>query len=102
MNTLLLVSNVVSWALLLTLGFLVLGTLRALGVLTWRVDQLGMVQPSRIGRDGLKIGKPAPDYRACRDRVRHQKRQIGSGELDPAGHARRATGLDGAEAARGS
>jgi len=62
MNTLLLVSNIVSWALVLTLGFLVLGTLRALGVLTWRVDQLGMVQPSRIGRDGLKLGKPAPDF----------------------------------------
>lgn len=62
MNTVLLVSNIISWALVLTLGFLVLGTLRALGVLTWRVDQLGMVQPSRIGRDGLKIGKPAPDF----------------------------------------
>jgi methylamine dehydrogenase accessory protein MauD len=62
MNTLLLVSTIISWALVLTLGFLTLGTLRALGVLTWRVDQLGMVQPSRIGRDGLKIGKPAPDF----------------------------------------
>jgi methylamine dehydrogenase accessory protein MauD len=62
MNTLLLVSNVISSALVLTLGFLVLGTLRALGVLSWRVDQLGMTQPSRIGRDGLKIGKTAPDF----------------------------------------
>jgi methylamine dehydrogenase accessory protein MauD len=62
MNTLLLISNLVSWALVLTLGFVMLGTLRALGVLTWRVDQLGMVQPSRIGRDGLKVGKPAPDF----------------------------------------
>ena len=62
MNTILLVSHVISWMLVLTLGFLVLGTLRALGVLTWRVDQLGMVQPSRIGRDGLKLGKPAPDF----------------------------------------
>jgi methylamine dehydrogenase accessory protein MauD len=44
------------------LGFLVLGTLRALGIVNWRLDQLELTRPSRMGRDGLKVGKNAPDF----------------------------------------
>jgi methylamine dehydrogenase accessory protein MauD len=50
------------WVLVLFLGFLLLGTLRALGLLTWRLEQLEATTPKRLGRDGLKAGKRAPDF----------------------------------------
>lgn len=62
MNTFLLVSTIVSWLLLALIGFLLLGALRALGVLSWRLEQLEATTPSRLGRDGLKVGKKAPDF----------------------------------------
>ena len=62
MDIFLLVSTIVMWVLLLLLGFLLLGTLRALGVLTWRLEQLEATTPSRLGRDGLKVGKKALDF----------------------------------------
>jgi peroxiredoxin len=49
-------------AIVLLLGFLVLGALRALGLVNWRVDQLELTRTSRLGRDGLKPGKKAPDF----------------------------------------
>ena len=58
----LIVSNIVLWLLVLLLGFLLLGTLRALGLLSWRLEQLQATTPSRLGRDGLKVGKKAPDF----------------------------------------
>jgi len=62
MNTTLLVLNIVLLAGVLGLAFLVLGALRALGVLTWRLDQMEAMRPSRIGREGLKIGRKALDF----------------------------------------
>ena len=62
MYTFLFVSIIVQWAMVLLLGFLVLGTLRALGIVNWRLDQLELTRPSRLGRDGLKPGKKAPDF----------------------------------------
>jgi methylamine dehydrogenase accessory protein MauD len=62
MNTALLVLIAVLLAAVLGLSFLVLGALRALGILTWRLDQLEVMRPSRIGREGLKIGRKAPDF----------------------------------------
>src|SRR5688500_17301028 len=62
MNTALLVLNIVLLAGVLGLAFLVLGALRALGVLTWRLDQMEAMRPSRIGREGLKVGRKAPDF----------------------------------------
>lgn len=56
-----LISYAVLWILVLLLGFLLVGTLRALGVLSWRLEQLQAVTPSRLGRDGLKPGKKAPE-----------------------------------------
>jgi methylamine dehydrogenase accessory protein MauD len=49
-------------AVVLFLGFLLLGTLRSLGVLSWRLEQLEATTPRRLGRDGLKPGKKAPDF----------------------------------------
>jgi methylamine dehydrogenase accessory protein MauD len=62
MNPLLFVSIVVLGAVVLLLGFLVLGALRALGLVNWRLDQLELTRPSRLGRDGLKVGRKAPDF----------------------------------------
>jgi methylamine dehydrogenase accessory protein MauD len=49
-------------AAVLFLGFLLLGALRALGVLNWRLEQLEATTPRRVGRDGLRPGKRAPDF----------------------------------------
>jgi methylamine dehydrogenase accessory protein MauD len=58
----LMLSQVLLWALVLALGFLLLGTLRALGLMRWRLEQLEATTPSRLGRNGLKPGKKAPDF----------------------------------------
>jgi methylamine dehydrogenase accessory protein MauD len=62
MGVLCLVSNLVLWLLVGLQGFLLLGALRALGLLRWRLEQLEATTPSRLGRGGLKRGKPAPDF----------------------------------------
>src|SRR6185369_11736572 len=62
MNFVLIIAIAVLCMLVLFLSFLALGTLRALGVLSWRVEQLETVTPSRVGRDGIKIGRRAPDF----------------------------------------
>jgi methylamine dehydrogenase accessory protein MauD len=62
MNTFLLISSLVLWFAVLFLGFLLMGTLRALGLLRWRLEQLEATTPKRLGRDGLKPGKKAPDF----------------------------------------
>ena len=62
MNTTLIIIAAVLCVFVLFLAFLTLGALRALGLLAWRVDQLETVTPTRIGRDGLKAGKKAPDF----------------------------------------
>ncbi len=55
-------SSVLLWLALLGLAFLLLGALRALGVLRWRLEQLEATTPSRLGRSGLKPGKKAPAF----------------------------------------
>ena len=62
MNLWWLASYLVLWLLVLCLGFLLLGALRALGLLRWRLEQLEATTPSRTGRGGLKPGKKAPDF----------------------------------------
>ena len=62
MDTILLVSSILLWIALLGVGFLLLGTLRAMGLLSWRLEQLEATTPSRLGRSGLKVGKKAPDF----------------------------------------
>jgi hypothetical protein len=53
----LILSQVLLWAVVLALAFLLLGTLRALGLLRWRLEQLEATTPSHVGRSGLKPGK---------------------------------------------
>jgi methylamine dehydrogenase accessory protein MauD len=62
MLTFLLVAIAALLAAVLLLAFFVLGTLRAVGLLTWRLDQMEAMRPSRIGREGLKVGRKAPDF----------------------------------------
>ena len=62
MNIFWLVSIAVLWLTVLFLGFLLLGALRALGLLSWRLEQLEATTPRRLGRDGLKPGRKAPDF----------------------------------------
>ena len=62
MDAIYLVSNVVLWVAVLLLGFLLLGALRTTGLLRWRLEQLEATTPSRLGRNGLKPGKKAPDF----------------------------------------
>jgi methylamine dehydrogenase accessory protein MauD len=53
---------IVLWVLVLALGFLLVGALRNVGLLTWRLEQLEATTPSRLGRSGLSPGKKAPDF----------------------------------------
>jgi hypothetical protein len=76
MNTFFLVSRFVPWAVVLDLGFLLLGMLRALGLLSWHLERLRMTAPSRLGRDGLKVGKQAPDF-SLPSTAGHGKRALG-------------------------
>jgi methylamine dehydrogenase accessory protein MauD len=62
MSLLWLISYLALWLLVLMLGFLLIGTLRALGLLRWRLDQFEATTPSRLGRNGLKPGKKAPEF----------------------------------------
>jgi methylamine dehydrogenase accessory protein MauD len=61
-TTSLVVSVILLWLAVLFLGFLLLGTLRMVGLLKWRLMQLESTTPSRVGRNGLKPGKKAPDF----------------------------------------
>jgi methylamine dehydrogenase accessory protein MauD len=61
-NAIAIASHVGLWFLVLFLGFLLLGTLRSLGLLRWRLEQLEATTPSRLGRSGLRVGKKAPDF----------------------------------------
>ncbi len=62
MNTFWAVSNIALWAIVLSLAFLLLGALRSVGLLRWRLEQLEATTPSRLGRSGLKPGKKAPSF----------------------------------------
>jgi methylamine dehydrogenase accessory protein MauD len=57
-----LVSSIVLWLVALALGFLLMGILRTVGLLQWRVDQLEATRPPRGNRSGLKPGAKAPGF----------------------------------------
>jgi methylamine dehydrogenase accessory protein MauD len=57
-----LIPHIVLWLVVLALGFLLLGALRALGLMRWRLEQIEATTPTRLGRGGLKPGKKAPDF----------------------------------------
>jgi hypothetical protein len=54
MNPWWLVSYAALWLVVLFLAFLLLGALRALGLLRWRLEQLEATTPSRTGHGGLR------------------------------------------------
>jgi len=62
MMSLWLISHLLLWGATLATGFLLLGTLRSLGLLQWRLDELEATRPVRKGREGLPAGKEAPDF----------------------------------------
>lgn len=62
MNMFLLIATLALWVVVLFLGFLLLGALRAVALLRWRIAQLEATTPSRLGRSGLRLGKKAPDF----------------------------------------
>lgn len=62
MTITLIVSNVLLWLLVPFLALLLWRTLRALGLLVWRFEQLEATTPRQLGRDGLRVGKKAPDF----------------------------------------
>ena len=55
-------SSLILWAAVLLLGFLLFGSLRALALLRWRLEQLEATTPSRPGRSGLRVGRKAPHF----------------------------------------
>ena len=61
-TTFLLICVTALWVTVRFLGFLLLGAVRALGLLSWRLQELGATMPKRLGRDGLKPGRKAPDF----------------------------------------
>ncbi len=62
MTILLVISSIMLWLAVLLLGFLLLGSLRAVDQLRWRVEQMEATTPGRMGRSGLRVGKRAPDF----------------------------------------
>jgi methylamine dehydrogenase accessory protein MauD len=62
MNIFLLVANLALWVVVLFLAFLLLGALRSLALLRWKVAQLEATMPTRVGRSGLRPGKNAPKF----------------------------------------
>ncbi|HLN32858.1 MAG TPA: TlpA disulfide reductase family protein [Gemmataceae bacterium] len=56
-----LAAQLLLWASVFLLTFLLLGTLRNLGRVTWRLEQLEALTPRRVGRSGLKLGRRVPD-----------------------------------------
>jgi methylamine dehydrogenase accessory protein MauD len=59
----LLISSVLLWLTLLFVAFVLLGSLRSMDVLRWQMQQLQATTPSRMGRNGLRPGKKAPDFK---------------------------------------
>jgi methylamine dehydrogenase accessory protein MauD len=62
MNIVLLIANLALWVVVLFFGFLLLGALRSVALLRWRMAQLEATTPSRVGRSGLRPGKNAPEF----------------------------------------
>jgi len=62
LSSLWLAFSVALWPFVLLQGFLLLGALRSLALLRWRLDQLEATMPSKINRNGLKPGARAPEF----------------------------------------
>jgi peroxiredoxin len=56
------ISILVLWALVLLMAWLLLGAVRVLALLRWRVAELEAITPSGVGRSGLRPSKKAPQF----------------------------------------
>jgi methylamine dehydrogenase accessory protein MauD len=62
MNVFSMIAILSLWLVVLFLGFVLWGALRALALLRWRLDELEAITPRRVGRSGLRPGTKAPDF----------------------------------------
>jgi methylamine dehydrogenase accessory protein MauD len=62
MSALWMASIVLLWVVVLVMSLVLLGSLRSLALVRWRLQQLEATTPSRLGRRGLKRGAKAPDF----------------------------------------
>jgi len=62
MSVLWFASILLLWLVVVFMGLVLLGTLRSLSLVRWRLQQLEATTPSRLGRRGLKRGAKAPDF----------------------------------------
>ena len=62
LSSLWLAFSVALWPVVLLQGFLLLGALRSLALLRWRLEQFEATMPSKINRNGLKPGARAPEF----------------------------------------
>jgi peroxiredoxin len=60
--TWIIIALVALWILTLFSGFVLIGALRTIAILQWRLENLQAITPSRVGRAGLKLGKKAADF----------------------------------------
>lgn len=56
------ISYALLWLLVCGVSFLLVGTLRSLGVLNWKFDELQATRPAKAHREGLKVGVAAPAF----------------------------------------
>jgi peroxiredoxin len=62
MNIFWIVAHLSLWLVVLFLGFVLWGALRALDLLRWRLEEQKAITPKCSGRSGLRPGKEAPDF----------------------------------------
>jgi len=62
MNLIFWIAFSVLLGLIALLSFLLLGLMRSVAVQDWRLTALEKTTPSRLGRNGLRVGKRAPDF----------------------------------------
>ena len=62
MSALWIASILVLWSVVIFMGLVLLGSLRSISLVRWRLQQLEATTPSRLGRRGLKRGAKAPDF----------------------------------------
>jgi methylamine dehydrogenase accessory protein MauD len=54
--------SIASFAAVVLEAFLLWGALQMIGRLNWRMDQLELTTPSKLGRNGLRPGRKAPEF----------------------------------------
>src|SRR5262245_56319979 len=55
-------SHVALWMVAIATVFLLVGVLRAMALVQWRLEQLEAITPGRLNRSGVAVGRRAPDF----------------------------------------